>query len=133
MKISYSEYLFSNLIKLYDKEFAELEYDLQFERIGGLYEEFEKSVFNKDTKGEYDCIIDYLVDKYSTKIISKVESDLEVEDDENTITFYVDIPQFDTEEWLNVESFKNRQEAIDFAKEKFGCDDNGMVSLVTNA
>jgi hypothetical protein len=72
MKISYSEYLFSNLIKLYDKEFAELEYDLQFEKIGSLYEEFEKSKFNKDTKGEYDCIIDYLVDKYSTKIIPTI-------------------------------------------------------------
>ena len=62
--ISYSEYLFSNLLKLYDKEFEEMEYDLQFESIRGLYGEFEKSKSNKDTKGEYDCIIDYLVDKY---------------------------------------------------------------------
>jgi hypothetical protein len=55
------------------------------------------------------------------------------DEDDRTITFYVDIPQIDTEEWLSVESFKNRQAAIDFAKEKFGADDKGMVSLISNA
>lgn len=52
-------------------------------------------------------------------------------DDERSITFYVDIPQLDSEEWLNVETFKTRHEAIEFAKERFGADENGMVRLVS--
>ena len=62
--ISYSEYLFSNLLKLYDKEFEEMEYDLQFESIRKLYDKFHDSKFNDINKGEYDCIIAYLKDKY---------------------------------------------------------------------
>lgn len=44
---------------------------------------------------------------------------------------YVDIPQLGKEEWLNVLFFSTRQEAIDYAKETFGADDNGMVSLIS--
>ena len=51
--------------------------------------------------------------------------------------FYVDIPkednidQFSEGEFLNVAQFETREEAIAFAKEHFGADDNGMISLVT--
>ena len=51
--------------------------------------------------------------------------------DEKTPIYYVDIPQIDREEWINVESFTSRKEAIKFAKEKFGADDEGKVSIVT--
>lgn len=48
-------------------------------------------------------------------------------------THYVDIPQADTEEWLNIESFTKRKDALKFAQEKFGADENGMVSLLARS
>lgn len=51
--------------------------------------------------------------------------------------FYVDVPPStpDGEDgygtWINIDSFKTRQEAIDFAKEHFGADDEGKVSLIS--
>jgi hypothetical protein len=62
--MNYNVYLFVCLLKLYDKEFNELEYDLQFQRAPKLYDEFFASKFNDTKKGEYDCIIAYLKDKY---------------------------------------------------------------------
>jgi hypothetical protein len=72
--MNYNEYLFYCLLKIYDKGFAELEYDLQYEKIAQRYLGFTQSRFNVDTKGEYDCIIDYLKDKYGQPCI--VECDL---------------------------------------------------------
>ena len=63
--MNYNEYLFSCLLKIYDKQFAELEYDLQYEKIAQRYLGFTQSRFNVDTKGEYDCMIEYLEDKYT--------------------------------------------------------------------
>jgi hypothetical protein len=60
----YSEYLFSCLLKIYDKEFNELPYDLQFGEVEGRYEEFFNSSFNDERRSEYDCIISFLNDKY---------------------------------------------------------------------
>lgn len=62
--INYSMYLFSCLLKIYDKEFSELEYDLQFEQLPVLYGEFQSSNFDEPLKGEYECILAYLKDKY---------------------------------------------------------------------
>jgi hypothetical protein len=55
-----NEYLFSCLLKIYDKKFEEMEYDLQYEKVKQLYLEFLESKFNVDTKSEYMCIIDFL-------------------------------------------------------------------------
>ncbi len=62
--MNYNVYLFICLLKLYDKEFNELEYDLQFQNAPKLYEDFFRSSFNDTNKGEYDCILAYLKDKY---------------------------------------------------------------------
>lgn len=62
--MNYSEYLFSCLLKLYSKKFKELEYDLQYELGIKEYKDFENSKFNNINKSEYDCIIDYLKNKY---------------------------------------------------------------------
>ena len=48
-----------------------------------------------------------------------------------TRTFWVDIPILDDEEWVNVAEFATRQEAIDYAKERFGADDEGKVILIS--
>ncbi len=54
------------------------------------------------------------------------------------MTYWVDIPQksnvdllCDDGAFVNVGEFKTRKEAIAFAKECFGADDNGMICLVT--
>lgn len=60
----YSEYLFSCLLKLYDKEFDESPYDIQFEQIMMRYYEFFTSKYNDENKSEYDCIINFLTEKY---------------------------------------------------------------------
>ena len=62
--MNYNVYLFICLLKLYDKEFNELEYDLQFQNAPKLYEDFFKSPFNDVKQSEYDCILAYLKDKF---------------------------------------------------------------------
>ena len=72
--MDYNLYLFSNLVKFYDKKFDELPYDLQFDLLPSMYEDYMCTIFSLQDKSEYDCIIDYLKDKYSikTKIDSKI-------------------------------------------------------------
>lgn len=65
--MDYNLYLFSNLVKLFDKDFDELPYDEQYNKLPIMYDEFHDSKFNVYNKSEYDCIIDYLTDKYSVK------------------------------------------------------------------
>jgi hypothetical protein len=76
--MNYNVYLFICLLKLYDKEFNELESDLQFNKAPKLYEDFFKSSFNDTNKGEYDCILAYLKDKYpladKEAIIRKIQA-----------------------------------------------------------
>jgi len=76
--MNYSMYLFSCLLKIYDKKFSELEYDLQFEQLPVLYGEYDSSEFNTADKGEYECILDYLKDKYPNAdkeaIIRKIQA-----------------------------------------------------------
>lgn len=62
--MNYDVYLFSNLIKFYDTEFEELPYDEQWDTLPSLYEEYDNSKFNVDTKGAYQCMIEFLEDKY---------------------------------------------------------------------
>lgn len=76
--MNYSVYLFSCLLKIYDKKFSELEYDLQFEQLPVLYGEYDSSEFNTADKGEYECILAYLKDKYPNAdketIIRKIQA-----------------------------------------------------------
>lgn len=62
--MNYNVYLFSCLMKLFDKEFEQLEYDLQFEKAIKEYAKFEDSIFNYANKSEYDCIVNYLKNTY---------------------------------------------------------------------
>lgn len=64
----YNFYLFSCLIKLYDKEMNNLEYDLQFEKIIYLFADFQMTDFNDKNKSLYECIINYLEDEYKLKL-----------------------------------------------------------------
>lgn len=53
------------------------------------------------------------------------------DEDQRTVTYYVDIPNSNSEEWISIESFKTREEAIAYAIEKFGADVDGNVSLIS--
>lgn len=63
--MNYSQYLFSQLLSLYDIEFAELPYDIQFGEAMVLHSQFEKSNFNVDILSEYDCMINFLSNTYN--------------------------------------------------------------------
>lgn len=51
--------------------------------------------------------------------------------DKQDFEVWVDIPQLCTDEWINVQTFTTRAEAIAFAQEQFGADDQGRVCLVS--
>jgi len=62
--MTYEEYLFSQLLALYSPDFANLEYDYQYPEAILMYKKFEQSPFNVDNIGLYECIINYLQNKY---------------------------------------------------------------------
>ena len=45
--------------------------------------------------------------------------------------YAVDIPSYDGEEWVNVEYFETREQAIEFAQDRFGADEEGNVCLIS--
>ncbi len=57
----------------------------------------------------------------------------EQEVDIQPIKFYVDIPNAVSEEWINIDSFPTREQAIKFAQEEFGADEEGKVSLISQS
>ena len=63
--MNYSQFLFSQLLSLYDQDFSDLAYDIQFAEAMVLHEKFEQSNFNVDIISEYDCIINYLNNSYN--------------------------------------------------------------------
>ena len=65
--MSYNQYLFSCLLKLFDSEFEQMEYDIQYDVVFSKYEEFENSSYNDENRDEYECIVEYLTDKYEKK------------------------------------------------------------------
>ena len=62
--MTYENYLFSQLLALFDFDFAEQPYDLQFADALTMYAEFEQSPFNVENIGIYECITNFLRDKY---------------------------------------------------------------------
>lgn len=62
--MNYDQYLFSQLLILYNPDFAVMEYDWQYPEALLMYEDFERSPFNVDNIGLYSCIVNYLENKY---------------------------------------------------------------------
>jgi hypothetical protein len=116
--MNYDVYLFSNLIKFYDKGFEELPYDEQYDILPTLFDNFENSSFNVNTRSAYDCIIDYLNDKYSIntneidtnkiddKVLDRAKQYL-CADDENDLINQI----------TNIQSNVNKRELIDYVDE----------------
>ena len=71
--------------------------------------------------------------------VGDIEDPTFVDDEDfRTSSFFVDIPAIDyngnpKDEMINVAEFKTKDDAIKFAKDKFGADDNGMISLVSQS
>jgi hypothetical protein len=65
--MTYEQYLFSQLLALFNFDFAEQPYDLQYENALTMYAEFEQSSFNVGNIGAYECITNFLRDKYGLK------------------------------------------------------------------
>ena len=63
MKYDYDFFEFPQLWILNNPLLAELEYDLMFGRIITDYEKFLLSDSNDDSKGLYECIIHYFINK----------------------------------------------------------------------
>lgn len=62
--MTYEQYLFSQLLALYNVNFSGEPYDMQYENALTMYAEFEQSPFNADTTGIYQCITNFLQYKY---------------------------------------------------------------------
>lgn len=60
MKNGYSIFLMIELARCVGIIDKELEYDLTWEHGCGLHTDFEASKFNVDTKGEYECMLEFL-------------------------------------------------------------------------
>jgi hypothetical protein len=74
--------------------------------------------------------------EYRVEAIEIEENDLPlyvILDDEEGITptYFLDIPNSKSNEWINIRAFKTRQEAIALARELFDADENGMVCLIS--
>lgn len=96
--MDYDMYLFSNLIKLFNAEFEELPYDEQWDTLPSLYEEYDNSKFNVDTKGAYECMINYLEEKYpriiggyNVKVLTKAQQYLCADDDADLLSQFTNI------------------------------------------
>ena len=50
----------------------------------------------------------------------------------DTMKYAVDIPSQYGEEWICIEYFRTKKEAIKYAQEKFGADKQGKVNLVSS-
>ena len=62
---TYQIYLFLQLLQCYDKELAKEPYDIQFKDGCELLGEYENSIYNNDHKSEYDCMEEFLNNKFN--------------------------------------------------------------------
>lgn len=84
--MEYSLFIFHDVFRLNDREYAELEYDKQFSALHEEYEKFEKSKYNVDTKSELDCIDAYFCNRitpadmsaYQIKLLTSIRQDLNI-------------------------------------------------------
>lgn len=66
-KQNYDFFLFTKLAQANGLIKEELEYDLQFEDLESLYNEYDNSIYNTGIKGAYECIEDYISAKLEKK------------------------------------------------------------------
>ena len=58
--MNYAEYLFSQLLSVYDDEFKNAPHQEQYYSAMRLYKDYMSSSYNRVSKAEYDCMCDYL-------------------------------------------------------------------------
>jgi len=101
----------------------------EFDMVGCFYREYTNAHDDYPDKIIAAVDVTEMGDTFMLEIM-KVIDDL----DDRTPTFFVDVPPTNFgDAWTNVESFKDKQEAIDYAKKHFGADDNGMICIVSQS
>jgi hypothetical protein len=73
--MGYNFFLFNELLRLFDKPLFEKEYDLLFGDVQVIFAEYNKSSFAMLDKSEYECMHDFLTEKYHGG--SRIEIDFE--------------------------------------------------------
>jgi len=61
--MNYSFFLFSKLYSVFFYEDDDLEYDLLFEKLTSLYEDYQASPYNDPEQDEYSCIRYYFLNR----------------------------------------------------------------------
>jgi len=65
----------------------------------------------------------------------KIDEDMEMFEEDSEDKFAVDIPhvgRIDSGEWTNLATFKTKEEAIKWAMEKLGADEDGMICVISS-
>lgn len=66
--MDYTGFLFSHLLREFNISYFELPYNEMYDKHIPLLAEFEKSKFNVDDKGLYECIVDFMEDREVSKL-----------------------------------------------------------------
>jgi transcription termination factor NusB len=62
--MDYNFFLFTELLRLFDKPLFEKEYDILFGDVQVIFAEYNKSSFAMQDKSEYECMHDFLTERY---------------------------------------------------------------------
>jgi hypothetical protein len=64
MTIDYEMWVFSDLMRYYNDDWKDEDYDVIWENLFPLYKEFYNGPFNVDSKSAIQCMGEFLTDKF---------------------------------------------------------------------
>jgi hypothetical protein len=64
MTIDYEMWIFSDLMRYYNDDWKDEDYDVIWENLFSLYKEFYNGPFNVDSKSVIQCMGEFLTDKF---------------------------------------------------------------------
>lgn len=67
--MNYPEFIFSQLLCVYDDAFRNLPYDEQYSNAMRLHQDFMNSTYRLASKSDYDCMCDYLSADQHKKVL----------------------------------------------------------------
>ena len=62
--IDYEMWVFSDLMRYYNDDWKDEDYDVLWEELFPLYKEFHNSAFNVDSKSAIQCMGEFLTNKF---------------------------------------------------------------------
>lgn len=106
-----------------------LEEVTKFDMVACFYREYKNAHEDYPNKIIAAADLTEMGDEFMTKIMRVID-----DNDDRTPTFYIDVPKTNgSDEWTSVKEFKYKPDAIAYAKEKFGADENGMICIVSQS